>query len=84
MLRGVTGLIVPVTGTLVFDILRSDSLRAVKDASGGMMPADWMAARDQVLAGPGGRCSGRELVAAGSHPLHLLHSSQSVSLRPDQ
>lgn len=65
MLRGVTGLIVPDSGALVFDIPKPQSLLVVKDASGGMMSADRGIARDQVMADITGRFSVRERTDSG-------------------
>ena len=70
MLRGLTGRRVPVTGALIFDIPKSDLLHVVKDASGGMLPADGVPARDQVLAGICGRFPGPKKGCCSSHPLH--------------
>jgi hypothetical protein len=53
MLRRLTGSIVPVTGTWFIDILKLQSLRVLKDASGDMSPAEGVLARDQVPAGFG-------------------------------
>jgi hypothetical protein len=81
MLRGVIGSSVPVTGTWIFDILKQKSLRVVKDASGDMLPADGMLARDQAPVGFGGSFSVRESVESGFAAHHYTHDSQSDILR---
>ena len=80
MLRGVTGRSVSVTEALIFDILKSDLLRVVKDASGGMLPADGVLARDQVSAGIGSRFSARESSDSDSDGHHHTHHSQPRTL----
>ena len=84
MLRGVIESSIPVTGTLVFDIPKPRSLRGVKDASGGMMSADGLFARDQVRADISGRFSVRESADSGSRNRHLSHDSQPLTLRTHQ
>ena len=81
MLRGVNGRRVPVTGALIFDIPKSDLLHVVKDASGGMLPADGVPARDQVLAGICGRFPLRESADSSSNNRHHSHDSQRLILR---
>ena len=84
MLRGMTGSSVPATGTLVFDIPKPQSLCVVKDASGGMMSADGVIARDQVMADISGRFSVRESTDSGSGKRLHSHDSQSLTLHANR
>ncbi len=81
MLRGVIGLSVSVTGTLVFDNFKMQLLRVTKGASGDMLSAHRMLARDQVLAEISGRFSLRESADSGSNNRRHSHDSQPLILR---
>jgi hypothetical protein len=83
MLRGLTGSSVLVTGTQFIDILKSQSLRVAKAASGDLIVACGAFAREQVLACVGGYVASRESVDSGSGTRQNAHGSRLGMLRTD-
>ena len=84
MLRGVNNSTVPVAGTWFIDIPKPQSLRVVKAASGDMMSADGVLARDQVPTDVNGPFSARESTDSGSSNRDHSHGSQPLTLRANQ
>lgn len=81
MLRGVNQSSFPVTGTRFIDILRLQSLRVVKGASGDMVPALAVLARDQRLAGIRDRRAARRFADFVPAFRHQHNDSRARALR---
>ena len=83
MLRGVIDLSDPVTGARFIDILKLPALRVIKDASGDMLAADGVLARNRVQTGVGGIFLMRESVKLGFGTCQRKYDSQCRALRSD-
>lgn len=83
MLRGVIDLSDPVTGARFIDILKLPALRVIKDASGDMLAADGVLARNRVQTGVGGIFLMQESVKLGFGTCQRKYDSQCRALRSD-